>query len=138
MRGIVRATNDAFADAIARGDATAAAAVYAEDARLLPPGVPSVLGRAAAECFWGSVIDAGVCGVEFEALELEQHDDTAYEIGGYVLASAPVGAEPTIERGKYVVIHKRQADGSWKWAVDIFNSNASADPAAVAKEGDEK
>jgi hypothetical protein len=24
-----------------------------------------------------------------------------------------------------VVIHKRQTDGSWKWAVDIFNSDAA-------------
>jgi ketosteroid isomerase-like protein len=121
----VKASNDAFADAIARGDATAAAAVYADDAKLLPPGSDALAGRPAAERFWRRRIQAAVCGLELETLDLEQHGDTAYEIGHYLLASAVTDTEATVDRGKYVVIHKRQQDGSWKWAVNIFNSNAS-------------
>jgi ketosteroid isomerase-like protein len=127
VRGLVKATNDAFADAIARGDAAAAAAVYAEDARLLPPGAEPLTGRIAAERFWREGIEAGVCGLELETLELEKRGDTAVEVGRYVLASAVPDAAATIDHGKYVVIHKRQADGSWKRGVDIFNSDAPTD-----------
>lgn len=126
MQELVKATNDAFADAIARGDATTAAAVYAEDARLLAPGNEPLVGRTAAERFWRTGIDAGLCGLELETLELETHGDTAVEVGRYLRASALADGEATIDHGKYVLIHKRQADGSWKWAVDIFNSNAPA------------
>jgi ketosteroid isomerase-like protein len=28
-----------------------------------------------------------------------------------------------VERGKYVVVHRRQDDGSWKWDRDIWNSS---------------
>jgi ketosteroid isomerase-like protein len=136
VRGLVKATNDAFADAIARGDAAAAAAVYAEDARLLPPGAEPLAGRTAAERFWRGEIDAGVCGLELETLELEQRGDTAIEVGRYVLASARPRAEATTDRGKYVVIHKRQADGSWKWGIDIFNSNAPKHQSQVSAHDD--
>ena len=120
---IVAENNDAFADAIARGDSAAAAAVYAEDAKLLPPGSDPLDGRLAAESFWRERIEMGVSGVELETLELEEHDGVAYEVGRYWLAAAADSTALAIDHGKYVVIHKRQGDGTWKWAVDIFNSD---------------
>ena len=127
MHGLVKTTNDTFADAIARGDAAAAASVYAEDATLLPPGTKALVGRAAVERFWRDELELGTCGLELETLELERYGNAAFEVGRYVLASAATDAAATIDRGKYVVIHKRQGDGSWKRGVDIFNSDAPAD-----------
>lgn len=126
MQGLVKAIDDGFAEAIARGDGAAAASVYAEHTMLLPPGNEPLAGRTAAELYWRARIDAGLCGLELETLELETHGDTAVEVGRYLRASALADGEATIDHGKYVLIHKRQADGSWKWAVDIFNSNAPA------------
>jgi hypothetical protein len=31
-----------------------------------------------------------------------------------------------VDAGKYVVIHRRQPDGSWRYGVDIFNSSRPA------------
>lgn len=126
MQGLVKAINDGFADAIARGDGAAAASVYAEHTMLLPPGNEPLAGRTAAELYWRARIDAGLCGFELETLELEQRGDMAFEVGRYLRASAVADAEATIDHGKYVVIHQRQADGSWKRGVDIFNSDAPA------------
>jgi ketosteroid isomerase-like protein len=137
MGSIAAANNDGFADAIARGDAAAAAAVYSDDARLLPPGSEALRGRCAAERFWRDGIEAGLCGIELETLGLEQHEGSAYEVGRYVLAFAPTTAEPRIDRGKYVVIHKRQPDGTWRWAIDIFNSDTHADLSSAPKEADQ-
>jgi ketosteroid isomerase-like protein len=128
MRSVATGMNRAFARAIARGDAAAAAAFYAEDARLLPPDGEALVGRAAAERFWRTGIEAGVRSCELETLELEAHDGTAYEIGRYTLEIDGTGDEAVIDRGKYVIVHKQQRDRSWKWAVDIFNSDEARSP----------
>jgi uncharacterized protein (TIGR02246 family) len=44
--------NDAWTAAFNKGDARAVAAMYAEDAYVLPPGSDIVKGRAAIEAFW--------------------------------------------------------------------------------------
>ena len=44
--------NDAWAAAFNKGDASAVAAMYTEDAFVLPPGAEMVKGRAAIEAFW--------------------------------------------------------------------------------------
>jgi hypothetical protein len=52
MRSIAATNNDASADAIARGDAEAAATVYSEQTKLLTPGSEPLAGGAAAEPCW--------------------------------------------------------------------------------------
>jgi ketosteroid isomerase-like protein len=37
-----------------------------------------------------------------------------------------------VDKGKYVEIWKKQPDGSWKCAVDMFNSDLPAAPAPAA------
>ncbi len=48
----IQKLDDAWSDAFNKGDAAAIAAMYAEDAYLLPPGHDMVKGRAAIEGFW--------------------------------------------------------------------------------------
>lgn len=43
---------------------------------------------------------------------------------GTPYSSRPDDSESTTEVGNDVVIHRRQPNGSWNWAVDIFNSDA--------------
>jgi ketosteroid isomerase-like protein len=49
--------------------------------------------------------------------------DTAYEIGKYTLKIQPAGQEAMTDSGKYLVVWKRQAEGTWKLHVDIWNSS---------------
>ena len=119
----IRDTNRQFIDALARGDAAGVTAVYAEDGKLLPSNSPMLSGRQAIQEFWQGVIDSGIRGATVETVDLEELGDTAIEVGAYTLDIRPAGGEATQDVGKYVIIWKRQADGSWKWAVDIFNTN---------------
>jgi uncharacterized protein (TIGR02246 family) len=117
----VAQSNRRFADAAARGDARAMASVYTDDADLLPPNAEELRGQVAIERFWQGAIEMGVCDVELETLKLEPAEGLAYEIGRYTLCFETEQSVPATDLARYVVIHRRQPDGSWQRAVEIFN-----------------
>jgi ketosteroid isomerase-like protein len=116
----------AFADALARGSAADAAALYAEDGKLLTPTVPLIDGRRQIEAYWQAGLAIGLSSIELEAEECEIGQELAVEAGRYALTLAVEGCSPTVDRGTYVVLHRRKADGSWCRAVDVFNPDVPA------------
>src|SRR3990170_5814200 len=105
-----------------RGDAAAAAALYAEDAKVLPAGGPMVNGRQAIRQFLEGARAMGMQEIAMHTQEVESHGDLALEIGTYRVKVQPPGGAATTDDGKYVVVWKRQASGPWQLAVDIWNS----------------
>jgi ketosteroid isomerase-like protein len=114
----------AFVTALQSGDARAAAALYADDARLLAPSAGLIEGRAAIAAFWQAGIGAGIAEVELEKLETERDGSVAWEIGRYALRLEPAEGASVVDRGKYVLVHRRQDDGSWLRAVEMFNPDS--------------
>lgn len=121
LEDAVSKTRSAFIAALEGGDAKAASRVYTQEARLLPPSAELLRGREAIEAFWRAGLDAGISDVELETLELERRDGLAYEIGRYALGLKPSDGGPLVDRGRYVLVHARQPDGSWQRAVEMFN-----------------
>jgi ketosteroid isomerase-like protein len=115
---------DAFVGAIECGDANRASASYTTDARLLAPSAALFRGRAAIERFWKAGVDTGISEVRLETLELVRRSGFAYEIGRYALGLRPADGIPLVDRGKYLRVHEQQPDGSWLWAVEMFNPEA--------------
>ena len=112
--------NDAWAAAFNKGDASAVAAMYTEDAFVLPPGAEMVKGRAAIEAFWRQAAqqmgDAKLTTVDV----LPLGPRAAREIGTVSLKSK---SQPVQEiSGKYVVVW-RKVGGKWKLATDIWNTS---------------
>jgi uncharacterized protein (TIGR02246 family) len=114
-------TRAAFVAALQDGDAAAASALYTDGASLLPPSAELLQGREAIEAFWNAGVEAGVSEVELDALELERDGSLAYEIGLYALRLQAAGGGTVVDRGKYLLVHARQADGTWRRAVEMFN-----------------
>ena len=56
-------------------------------------------------------------------MEIQGQGDMAYDRGTYSMAVTPAGAAPIEDHGKYLTIWRKQADGSWKVARAIFNSD---------------
>jgi ketosteroid isomerase-like protein len=54
-----------------------------------------------------------------ETVSLEEHGDVAVEEGRYEIQA---GGE-VVDTGKYLVVHRRQPDGTWKLGLDIWNSS---------------
>jgi ketosteroid isomerase-like protein len=117
---------DRFVDALRRGDAGAASSVYDVQAHLLAPSAPPMVGRDDIRAYWQAGIDAGVADVSLVVDEINHNDGLAYETGAYAFRVAEPGEDGRIvERGHYVQVHKRQADGSWLRTVEIFSPGGS-------------
>jgi uncharacterized protein (TIGR02246 family) len=102
-------------------DFAAWAATYAEDAAMLPPNAEAVQGRAAIQA-WAEAFPP-VSDFRLQQLDLDGRGDLAYVRGTYSMVITPPGAAPATDRGKYLEIWRKQSDGSWKIARDMFNSD---------------
>ena len=104
-------------------DVAALASLYTEDATLLPPASVPIKGRKNIQQYWQGFFDAGASDAKLRVVEVASFGDMAYEIGAFE-ANLPVPQGGTARtQGKYVVIWKRQADGSVKLHVDMFSAN---------------
>jgi len=119
----IEESNLKFGEAARQGDAAALAALYTEDATLLPPNSEMIKGREGIEAVWSAVIQMGAKDAVLTTVDVYGSGDLAYEVGNYVLTIQPEGQEPIEDKGKYVVVWKQIADGSWKMHVDIWNSS---------------
>lgn len=117
----VAGARTAFVAALRAGKPEAAAALYAEDARLLAPSAQVIGGRDAIEAFWRAGLHAGIADVQLEPLELDRQDGAAYEIGRYTLRLAPQEGGSVVDRGSYLLVYRKQSEGRWEWAIESFN-----------------
>jgi ketosteroid isomerase-like protein len=121
------AANKRFVDLYNKGDAAAAAKVYASDAIVMPPNGSPVNGQSAIAEFWQGAYKNGVRNVNLTTTEFETHGSYAHELGTYQLVVQ--GADGNVvarDNGKYMVLWKRNANGQWQWYRDIYNSSVAA------------
>lgn len=120
-----------FADAFGRGDIPGVAAMYAEDAVAFPPESEMVKGRAAIEAMWKGVRDMGVQSLAFTIVDVQTSGILSVETGKATMQVAGAGSAQATVSVKYVVVWKKQKDGSWKISHDIWNSLPTPAPAAT-------
>jgi ketosteroid isomerase-like protein len=99
-------------------DDHAAATCYEEEAIMLAPGRQPIRGRSAIEAFLSSF--PPFSDYRLEVAEIVGHGDLAFERG---IASMTLHREGTVgeaTRMQYVVIWRRQTDGSWRAAREIL------------------
>jgi ketosteroid isomerase-like protein len=96
--------------------------LYADDAVVMPPNAPVVQGRAAM-----SELTANWPQITTFSLAVDEIDgcrDLAFSRGSYTFAAMLEGVpEPVEDVGKYIEIWRRQPDGTWLIAAEIWNSD---------------
>jgi ketosteroid isomerase-like protein len=124
----IRANDSAFASAAEAGDAAGVAATYVPDARLMSPNAPTITGREGIQKFWGGLLGAYQLQFHVAADEVEGRGDLAYSRGHYTLDGTPKakGGAPIHDEGKFLEILRRQPDGGWRYAVDMYSSDLPA------------
>jgi uncharacterized protein (TIGR02246 family) len=132
MEDEVLAATHEFEAALARGDADGAAGCYADGAKLLTPAAALIAGRLEIEAYWRAGLQLGLTSLKLEATGVELTEDLAVEIGRYTLAFD--GDAAARDAGKYLVLHRREAGGAWRRAVDVFNPDVP-EPGRLDPEG---
>jgi uncharacterized protein (TIGR02246 family) len=118
-RSEIEAANKKWEAAASRSDGPGVAALYTDNAQLLPAQSDFVTGTEAIGQFWQAVFDSGVKGVSLVTMEVERHGDTAYEVGKLEIRGAD---GKLLDHGKYVVIWKKEGT-SWKLHRDIWTTS---------------
>lgn len=133
----IKSADAQWAKAAAAKDVDATVGYYSDDASLLPPNAPMASDKASIRAAWAGLLGPGTT-LSWQATKVEaaRSGDLGYVIGTYQLESKDAQGKAESDRGKFVEVWKKQADGNWKAAVDIFNSDlpvAKPEPVAAKK-----
>ena len=127
-KAAMRASVDSFNVFFRTDRDSAIADGFTETAVMMPPNIGLIEGRAAILAFFQSF--PAITDFTGQAIEIDGRGDLAYIRGIYSYTVPAEGRTPSyLDHGKFVEIRRRQADGRWLVAVDIFNSNVPPPPA---------
>jgi uncharacterized protein (TIGR02246 family) len=126
VRLAIEAANVRFGEAARSGDAAALAMLYTEDARILPPNSEMIQGREGIEAFWGGGFQMGIKDIALTTVDVMGMGDMVCEIGKAAISIQPEGMDAIDDIAKYLVVWKKDVDGTWKLHVDIWNTSLPA------------
>jgi uncharacterized protein (TIGR02246 family) len=101
------------------GNIAGVTALYADDAKLLPPNSDFVTGREAIQAVWQGMLDSGAKSCKLDTLEVYAGEDGAVEVGTYEIMDKD---GKSMDKGKFMV-HWKKVGSTWKLHRDIWNSS---------------
>jgi len=119
----IRDTDAKWSQSSVAKDLDGVAAVYSDDAKLLPSDMAMINGKPAIKAMWADMLKTSD-KIAWKAVTVEASGDLGYVVGTYELDSKDAQGKPIVEIGKMSEIFKRQPDGSWKAIVDMFSPDA--------------
>jgi ketosteroid isomerase-like protein len=99
---------------------------YAEDAVAYPPDEPVAVGKVAATKVWATYLADPSFAISWKTnrAEVSESGDLGYTSGTYQGSYRGTDGKTVHERGKYLCVWKKQADGTWKAVHDMWNTDA--------------
>ena len=105
--------------------------VYASDVHWMPPNEPAAHGEEALKKSWQAMLGQVTLNVRYTGSEVSVSGDWAVDRYTAVITATPkAGGNPIEETIKGVHIMKRQPDGTWRIAQDVWNSDAAPPPSS--------
>jgi uncharacterized protein (TIGR02246 family) len=109
-------------------DADKYVSYFAEDGCALYPGVGILNGKAAIKASVAPILADPNFSLTLESTRAmaSKGGDMVYSQGTYTMTTTdPKNKKKTItDKGKYLTIYTKQADGSWKAVADTYNSDS--------------
>lgn len=127
----LRATIKEWAAAAQAKDAAKFVSFYTDDAVVMMANAPDIRGIAAIREGIPAMMQDPAFSLFFEPdnVIVSRSGDLAYETGPYSMTMSGPDKKPATEKGHYVAVWRKQADGTWKAAVDAPISDPPAAPA---------
>jgi uncharacterized protein (TIGR02246 family) len=101
---------------------------WTDDAVVLPPGLPAIIGKAALRQYVQSTMQIPGFRITWTSTDVAFSPDgqLAYMFSrNTVTVNAPNGT-PMMTEGRAVTIWRREPDGEWRCSVDIWNAEPAA------------
>jgi len=97
------------------------------DVVMMPPNAPAIVGADAVRSWFAEFFEQFTADMTTTTEDLIVDGDLAYARRSFAWTLTPkAGGEPIRESGKFVMIYRRDEGGTWKAALDIWNSDKPA------------
>jgi uncharacterized protein (TIGR02246 family) len=121
----IRQLDAEWSRAAQRRDVDRVVSFWADDAIVLPPGSPPVVGKAAIRQFVSKSFETPGFSISWKTsnVEVSKGGDVAYATGtNRMTFSGPDGRQVAVD-GKAVSVWRRK-EGAWKCVIDIWNDTS--------------
>jgi ketosteroid isomerase-like protein len=124
----VRAADAAWMKVFSAKDLDKSVAFCDEKGAVLAPNAPIAQGRQAIAESFGGFFKLPNLKITWHAdkADVARSGELGYTSGTYEMTFTDPAGKTIPDKGKYVTIWKKQADGSWKVLLDIFNTDMPA------------
>ena len=121
----IRTADIAWEKDFAARDTTATVAFVESTGSMLAPNAPIATGPAAIRTLFEGFYAFPGMTLHWEATEVgaAKSGDLGYSRGTYELSFTGPKAVRVTDHGKYATVWRKQADGTWKVVLDMFNSD---------------
>jgi len=132
---ILRDLDAQWSKAAAAKDLEQTVAFYSDDAIVLPPNATRAATKETVRNVWKDVLAAPGLVISWKPskVKLGHNGAMAWVSGTYELIMNDASGKPINDRGKYLEVWEKQADGNWKCAADMWNSDLAVSPPANAE-----
>jgi len=120
----IRGTDARWLAAAQAHDLEQTVSFWTDDVYMMPPGGPAIVGREALRRYIAgafAIPDFSITWVT-DHVWVAQSGDLAYATGTDTIRLTSPDGKPVVEHNKAVAVWRKEPDGSWKCAVDMWNS----------------
>ena len=131
----LRKLDDEWSKAAGSRDVEKTISYYSDDAVVMPPNIPTLTGKEPIRTLWKSMLGSPDFSGGWKATKVEvaRSGDLAYVSGSYEFNEKDDSGKPMTDKGKFLEVWKKQADGNWKCVADMFSSDLPPPAAAPAR-----
>ena len=131
----LRDADAAWSKAAGSKDVDKTVSYYSADAIVLPPNAPIATTKEEIKKIWQDMLASPGLVISWKATKVEvaKSGDLGFVSGTYELTMNDATGKPATDKGKYVEVWEKKADGKWKCGTDTWNSDLPASPPAPAE-----
>ncbi len=124
----VRAADSAWLKAFTDRDLEGVVTAVDPSGYILPPNAPIVTGEEGTRAMISEMFAMPGLSFSWDAtrVAVAESGDLGYTAGTYEMTFNDAEGNPVSDRGKFVTVWRKHADGSWKVLEDAFNSDLPA------------